>query len=199
MNSHLEALRESIVAESVAAYPDFTFTIAADKAGNLTSDHRGTWEPEPNPEIFHAPFFTIKHDGECFLVSQYSYVDHKKYKTLKGAMKYITAEITKNCERKRRQKEKEDAEKAFAEKSIRILRDFHGKLTASGLKSKLCLTADHYNHDHICVEADRIGTYIDVTVSHDCQLEMVPGYSRFYATPEAAIDILSILSKKGSA
>ncbi len=199
MNINLSALRDSIVAESVAAYPDFHFTITTNPEGNLTADHRGKWEFQNPHNADTCPFLTIGHDGTCFLVSHYRWNECKKYKTLKGAAKYVNSEIKSSCNRQLARKAKDDAKREFKEKSLRLLRNLHEKLIESGLKSKLCLTTENYTENHISIDAERIKTRIDIMVSHNYHLEMVPSYSRFYATPETAVDILSVLSKKESA
>ncbi len=199
MNSHLVTLRETIIAENAAANPDFDFRLAFDQKEELRVDYWGIWETERPRGEHEISCFTVGHDGECFLVKRYSYIDRKKYKTLKGAVKYINSEITNYCERKRKEKMKNDAKKEFAEKSIQLLREFQGILTKNGIKSKLCLTADRYNFDHLNVEAVRIKTDIDITVTSDYRLEMSLSYQRFYAAPDDAIDIISTLAKKGTA
>lgn len=199
MNSHLAALREIIIAETVAAYPDFHFCIATDPDGNLTVDYRGTWEPQRPPEPNPIPYMTMKHDGERFIVTHYLWSDYKKYKTLKGAAKYVNDELQASCDRRREQKAKADAEKEFKEKSLRLLSDLHNQLVTHGIKSKLCRIADRYNYDHLSIDATRVDTRIDITVSSDYRLEMVFSYPRVYVAPETAIDILSVLSQKGSA
>lgn len=199
MNSPLAALRESIVTETAAANPDFQFLLAADQNGNLTADYYGAWEPRRTPDPRDTPFLTISHDGDRFLVSHYRWDERKQYKTLKGAAKYVDAELSRSCGRKREQKAKDCAERDFAEKSLLMLREFHERLTSNGIKAKLCLTADRYNHNHVSIDATRTQTSIDITVTRDYRFEMAFTYPRFYATPETAIDILSVLSKEKSA
>lgn len=199
MNSHLAALREIIVAETVATHPDFCFCIVTDPDGNLTADYRGTWEPERTPEPHRTPYLTMKHDGEQFIITHYQWSDYKRYKTLKGAAKYVNDELKASCDRRREQKAKADAEKEFKEKSLRLLTDLHNQLVTHGIESKLCLIANRYNYDHLSIDATRVDTRIDITVTSDYRLEMVFPYPRMYTAPETAIDILSALSQKGSA
>lgn len=199
MNSQLAALREIIVAETVAAYPDFQFCIATDPDGNLTVDYRGTWQPQQADDQHNTPYLTMKHDGERFIITHYLWSDYKYYKTLKGAAKYVNDELHASCDRRREQKAKADAEKEFKEKSLRLLTDLHNRLVTHGIKSKLCRIADRYHNDHLSIDATRVDTRIDITVSSDYRLEMVFSYPRVYVAPETAIDILSVLSQKGSA
>jgi hypothetical protein len=197
MNHHLAALRESIIAETLSIYPDFHFFLSPDKNGNLTVDYRGTWEPQPDPH--DTPYLTIEHDGDRFLVSHYLWNERRKYKTFKGAAKYINDELQGICDRNREQKAKADAEREHEEKSIQLLRNFHERLASHGIASKLCIVANRYNNNHLSVEAERINSRIDITVTSDYRLEMVFAYPRFYAAPETAADILSALSKKVTA
>ena len=199
MNSHLAALRESIIAETVAACPDFHFLIAVDPDGNLTVDYRGTWETPRTPEPDEIPFFTVEHDGDRFLVSRYRWNDRKKYKTLKGAARYVNDELQAICMRRREQKAEDDAKREHNEKSVEMLRELQERLDANGIKSKLCLVADRYHYDHLCIDADRVNTRIDITVSSDYRLEFAFSYPRFYTAPETALDILSVLSKEKTA
>lgn len=199
MKSELAALWEAIRTETVVVYPDFHFLTGTDKEGNFTIDFRGTWEREREPDQFHRAYLTLKHADGIFTVTHYRWDDRKRYKTLKGAAKYVNSELQDICNRKREQKAKDDAAKEFAQKSVQILRDFHTTLAESGIESKLCLTTDRYNNDHLCVETKRINTSIDITVTSDYRLEMAFWYPRFYASPETAIDILSVIATKGSA
>ncbi len=199
MKNELAALRETIVAETVSIYPDFHFFLGPDKNGNLTADYRGTWEAERIPGPHDTPYLTIEHDGDRFLVSHYLWNERRKYKTLKGAAKYVNSELHGICDRNRAQKAKADAEKEFAEKSVAILKDFQAQLGQRGIESKLCLIADRYNSDHLSVEAHRINTRIDITVVSGYRLEATFSYRSFYTAPETALDIFTVLSKKATA
>ena len=199
MNDHLAALRENITNETVSIYSDFHFFIGPDKNGNLTVDYRGTWEQQRTPEPHHTPFLTIEHDGERFLVSHYGWDDRRKYKTFKGAAKYVNNEIQGICDRNREKKAKDDAEREHEKKSIQLLRDLHNDLSRNGIESKLCLVVDRYHNNHLSVEAERVNSRIDIAVTSDYRLEMVFAYPRFYAAPETAADILAALSKKATA
>ncbi len=196
MNSQLVTLQKMILAETIPAHPDFEFEFAVTPKGNLSIDHRGTWEFQPSVDERSAPHLTIEHDGESFLVSHWGWGEQKKYKTLKGAAKYIHAEIAESCEHRRKRKAKEDAEKVFEEKSVALLRDFHDKLTESGVTSQLRLATPHSTSNSIHVEAVRINTSLDITVTYDYQLEIALAYQRCHAAPDAAIDIIFALAKK---
>lgn len=200
MNEHLAALRESIIAETVAAYPDFCFSLSTDAAGHLTVDCQGEWEPEPipDPDRRHYPYLTIMHDGECFVISQYAHVDFKKYKTLKGAAKYVNDKLKASCNRRRKQKEKDDAEKVFSEKSVALLRDFQNRLAENGVESQLRLVADRSPYNYIHIDAVRIKTNLDVTVTEDYQIEIALTYQRFRMAPNGAMDIIFSLAKEGT-
>lgn len=199
MKQELAALWEAIRTETVSAFPDFDFLTGTDKEGNFTIDYRGMWQPERTSDIDKIPYLVMQHDGERYIISHYRWNDYKRYKTLKGAAKYANDELRGSCTRSREQKTKDDAAREFARKSVQLLRDFHATLAESGIESKLCLTADRYQHDHLCVHTKRVDTTIDITVTSDYRLEMVFYYPRFYTSPETAIDILSVFSKKESA
>ena len=199
MKNELAALRETIVAETVSIYPDFHFFLGPDKDGNLTAECRGTWEANRIPDPHDVPFLTIEHEGDRFLVSHYRWSDRKKYKTLKGAAKYVNGELQSSCNRKREHKAKADAEREHEKRSIEILRELHAQFNCRGIASKLCLVADRYNTNHLSVEANRINASIDITVTHDYRLEATFSYRSFYTTPETALDIFSIMSKKETA
>ena len=199
MNSQLVTLQKMILAETVPAHPDFEFEFAVNSKGNLTIDHRGTWEFQPTPDDCSAPYLTIEHDGESFLISHWGWGEQKKYKTLKGAAKYIHAEIAESCENRRKRKAKDDTEKTFEEKSLALLRDFHGKLTESGVIAKFCPATPHYQTNHIHVEAVLLKTSLEITVTHDYQLEIALANQRCSSAPDAAIDLIFALVKKATA
>ena len=196
MNSQLVTLQKMILAETIPAHPDFEFEFAVTPKGNLSIDHRGTWEFQPSVDERSAPHLTIEHDGESFLVSHWGWGEQKKYKTLKGAAKYIHAEIAESCEHRRKRKAKDDAEKAFEEKSVALLRDFHGKLTESGIIAEFCPATPHYQTNHIHVEAVLLKTSLEITVTHDYQLEIALANQRCSTAPDAAIDLIFALAKK---
>ena len=198
MQNHLAALWKNITLETLAAYPDFTFPMDY-RSGDLVIDCRAEWEPVQSPEMRDVPFFTIAHDGEQFFVSRFRWNDRKKYKTLAGAAKYINGELKDTCDRRRKQKADDDAKREHERNSVQLLQGFRDSLASKGIESKLCLIADRYNCNHLCVQAARINVSIDITVTKDYQLEFAFTYPRFYAKPEAALDILSALSRKGSA
>ncbi len=98
----------------------------------------------------------------------------------------------------RKQKEKEDQEKAFAEKSARVLQEFHDTITEKGIEAKL-YSGSGYQQSSLSIEAKRLNTRIDITVTSDYRLQIYFPYPRCYTSTETAIDILSALSQKGSA
>ena len=199
MKNELAALREAIVTETVSIYPDFHFFLGPDKNDNLTAECRGTWEANPTPDADDVPFLTIQHDGDRFFVSHYLWSDRRKYKTFKGAAKYVNEELQKNCNRRREQKAKSDAEREHKRKSVEVLQSFHSVLSQTGIESRLCLTADRHNFDHISIDAKRINNGVDVTVTDDYRLKISLTFPRIYAAPETALEILSVFSKKGTA
>ncbi|MCD8141517.1 MAG: hypothetical protein LUE17_17420 [Planctomycetaceae bacterium] len=198
MTNHLEALRQNIIADTVAEYTDFVFTLTTDPKGNLIIDYHGKWQSHRNPMHTDIPYMTIQHDGDRFLVSHYRWDENRPYKTVKGAAKYINAELRRSCDNVRKQKEKEDQEKAFAEKSARILQEFHDTITEKGIEAKL-YSGYGYQQSSLSIEAKRLNTRIDITVTSDYRLQIYFPYPRCYTSTETAIDILSALSQKGSA
>ncbi len=59
MNNHLEDLRKNIIADTVAAYTDFVFTLTTDPKGNLIIDYHGKWQSHRNPMHTDIPYMTI--------------------------------------------------------------------------------------------------------------------------------------------
>ncbi len=199
MNTHLEALKQNVIADTVAEYTDFVFTLTTDPHGNLTIDYRGEWQQHRNPNFTDIPFIRLHTTATSFLSPVTGGMKNRPYKTLKGAVKYVNAELRESCDNVRKQKEKDDQEKAFEEKSVQILREFHDAIIRNGINAKLRLKADRYQNNHVSVDISRLNTEVDISVTSDYRLQIYFPYPRCYTSPETAIDVLSALSQKGSA
>jgi hypothetical protein len=83
--------------------------------------------------------------------------------------------------------------------SVAILKNYRKELSRNGIKSKLRLVSERYDFDHLHVESVKIKTSIDVTPADNDQIQLAIPYRRYQAAPDAAIQIIIDLAKKGTA
>jgi hypothetical protein len=84
----------------------------------------------------------------------------------------------------------------YSEKSAALLRDFQKRLAENGIESQLRLFTEHSRDNRIHIDAVRIRTNLDVTVTEDYQLEIALTGQRYRAEPDAAVDLIFALVRK---
>ena len=100
---------------------------------------------------------------------------------------------------KRKQKTKRKNRRTDEKNTVAILKNFRKQLSQNGIRSKLCLASSSHDVDHLNVKSVKIKTNIDVTAADNNEIQLAIPYRRYQAAPDAAIQIIIELAKKGAA